>query len=91
MKTYKMGPRGVDSVSINGLRFMVIRNAKNNLSAFDSKGKLVWSKKISSSKTSSSEEHDVHISELREEKGKLVVIDEGNKKYIISPTDGKEI
>lgn len=84
-----MVPRGVDSISINGLRFIVIHNAKNNLSAFDSKGKLVWSKKVSSSK--SSEESAVLISELKEEKGKLVVIDEANKKYIISPTDGKEI
>ena len=86
MKSYKMGPKGVDSISIGGLRFMVIHNAKNNLSAFDSKGKLVWSKKICSS-----EENNVQIIELKVEKGKLIVIDEANKKYVISPTDGKEL
>ena len=86
MKSYKMGPKGVDSISINGLRFMVIHNAKNNLSAFDSKGRLVWSKKICSS-----EDNNVQIMELKEEKGKLVVVDDANKKYILAPLNGKEI
>jgi len=95
MESYKrMGPRMVDSISIGGLRFMVSHNSKNNLSAFDSKGKLVWSKKIISGKIDPSEEKDVqeiYIRELKEEKGKLVVIDEANKKYVLSPTDGKEL
>ena len=95
MESYKrVGPRAVDSISIGGLRIMVCHNAKNNLTAFDSKGKVVWAKNIGAAEFDSDEEADVqevYIKELKKEKGKLVVVDESNKNYVIDPASGKEL